>query len=140
MRRMICFLKTAFVLIVLCGAAFFVFALYRSPVFEEGNSYTFYFEKNSSALFLNARAQDKILLGGTAGESTMYEGDRKEEIVEKYRARLLFTETAAGVTNYYFYSPLLPSGIVLCGERVNLHIACKEGATKVGTPIIFGGF
>ena len=44
------------------------------------------------------------------------------------------------IVSYYCRSPLLGEGILLNGERVNLHIAAGGGQTAAGTPLIFGGF
>lgn len=66
---------------------------------------------------------------------------RPEDVLEKYRARLVRRETAAGVTSWYAYSPDLPFRVTLFGETVNLHVALRQdGAVKVGSPIIFGSF
>ncbi len=130
----------AFVMTFLCG--FFLYAILNTPVFEEGESYTFYSEKNSSckAYVTDAPARDKLILGKTAGESVFYEGNRLQELAEKFEAKLLFTEKACGVTNYYCYSPKLRDFVYLSGCAVNLHIAVSEDRTAVGTPLIFGGF
>lgn len=69
-----------------------------------------------------------------------YTGDRAEELISRFRAKILFTEEAAGVVNYYCYSPLLKNTVLIGGKTVNLHIACSGSETAAGTPVIFGGF
>lgn len=127
----------------LCAvAAVFAVLLIHAPVFEKGESYELYFGANSSALsaYTQNPLLDKLLLGGVAGESVRYTGDRYEEIKERFSAELLFTEEACGVVNYYLYSPMLGGGVLLCGQTVNLHVAVSGEQTAAGTPLIFGGF
>lgn len=129
--------------VVLAAAcALFLYAVWHSPVFEGGTDYTLYAAPNSSARSETPSSPllFKLLAGGTGGESVSYEGDRLQELVSRFRARLLFEEEVCGVRNYYFYSPYLKGCVLVGGQRVNLHIAVGEGRTVAGTPIIFGGF
>lgn len=130
--------------VLLCAAvcAFFAYALLRRPVFEGGGSYELYLGASSGARIVQSDfpARDKLLYANVRGESARYAGDRYLELKEKFRAELLFTERAAGVTNYYLTSPLLGEGIALEGGVVNLHIAVSGDTTVAGTPLIFGGF
>ena len=125
--------------VIACIAVFYL--LLHAPAFENGENYTFYLGANSSAL---AKASPNPVLEKYAysvkGESVQYSGNRLEELTQRYRAKLLFTEEACGVTNYYFYSPLLKNSVELGGYAVNLHIAVSAEKTVAGTPIIFGGF
>lgn len=122
-------------------SAAFCFLLLRAPVFEKGESYTFYLGKSSSSPMKQsfAPALQKLCLD-VQGESVLYQGDRLEEISKKYHAKLLFTEEAAGTKNYYFYSPALGEGVEIGNFIVNLHVALSRGMTAAGTPLIFGGF
>lgn len=132
----------ALLFIASLSCALFVCALRSSPAFERGEDYTFYLGASSSALSVSSErpALDKLLLAGVKGESTRYAGNRYGELKEKYRARLLFTEEACGVTNYYLYSPVLGDCVSLNGYSVNLHIAVGEEQTAAGTPLVFGGY
>lgn len=115
--------------------------LLHAPVFEEGKGYELYLAPSSSALTLSSGdpVKDK-LFSSVKGESVRYDGDKKNELMTRFRAKVLFTEEAAGVTNYYCYSPLLKESVLLNGQRVNLHIAVSSSQTAAGTPMIFGGF
>ena len=127
------------VLAVLC--ALFGCLLRRLPVFEEGECYEFYRGTSSAEIVpSDFPVRDKLLLGPVRGESVRYAGDRAEELIGRFRATLLFTEEAAGVVNYYLYSPALGEAVLLRGMPVNLHIAVSERGTAAGTPLIFGGF
>lgn len=115
-------------------------------LFDGGEYYIFYSDSASS----NARitlssaadaAETKKKLKGITGESVVYlDGEEAFLQAEKYGARLLFRESACGVTNYYYYSPRLGGAVDLLGYAVNLHIAIKEGGAAVGSPLIFGGY
>lgn len=125
------------------ACALFAFALLRlSPAFEKGTGYEFYLGANSSSLMVKSDcpAWDKLRLGRVAGEKTEYENAEREQIESKFHARLLFTEEACGVVNYYYYSPDLGACVYVNGYCVNLHIAVSQSRTAVGTPLIFGGY
>ncbi len=134
-------IKAVFIttLSVACGAA--ATFLLHAPVFERGNAYELYLSPSSSALTVLSGDPllDKLSLP-VRGESVRYGGDKKEELIARFHAEILFTESAAGVVNYYCRSPFLGEGVVLMGQNVNLHIAVSEAQTAVGTPLIFGGF
>ncbi|MDE5897345.1 MAG: hypothetical protein K2H43_06000 [Clostridia bacterium] len=134
--------KSAAVLLSAFVCAVFALFLVHSPVFFGGRGYELYAGASSSACILETEnpACDKILLGGVSGESVRYDGNRVSELLRRYRAKVLFTEEAGGVINYYCYSPLLGKGIGLYGATVNFHVAAGEKQTAAGTPIIFGGF
>lgn len=124
------------------GCMVLLFLLCRAPVFERGEEHTFYLGDSSSAFSVrtNAPVRAKLLLGDVKGESVVYDGDQYEKLKEKFRAKLLFSETVCGVTSYYLHSPLLGKGLELNGHIVNLHIAVSGEKTAAGTPLIFGGW
>ena len=142
MRKILANFKVAVILLGALSCALFAFALWQFPVFGGGESYELYLGDSSSAQILSSQnpALDKLLHTGVKGESVRYSGDLYAEIKARFHAELLFTEEAADVTNYYLYAPALGDGLLLAGERVNLHIAVGHGQTAAGTPIIFGGF
>lgn len=125
---------------LLCAAC--AFFLMLSPVFPQGERYELYKEASSSVPCLETTSPvlEKLRLGKIAGESVRYEGDRVEELISMFRARLLFKEEVCGVENFYLYSPYLGEGVVLNGVHVNLHLSRDGEKTAAGTPLIFGGF
>ena len=80
------------------------------------------------------------------GESVRFSFESKDceglvdEILQRYDAKILFTENVAGVTSYYCYTDDWKNGLELRGVTVNLHVAISETECAVGTPIIFDGF
>lgn len=126
----------ALALLLAAGAAL----LLHAPLFPEGKNYELYLSPSSSSLVLltDDPVRDKLFCP-VMGESVRYDGDKKDELIARFRAEILFTEEAAGVTNYYCYSPLIGGGISLNGYTVNLHIATSREQTAAGSPIIFGG-
>lgn len=142
MRKLSSLIKTIAVLVGAVVCVFSLLFLCHSPVFERGTAYELYYGANSSSLMKATKnpVLDKVFSAGVAGESVRYEGDRREEIEARYQAKLLFTEEAAGVTNYYYFSPVLGRGVTLYGHEVNLHVAISSSGTAAGTPLIFGGY
>ena len=122
------------------GCLVFCYALLHSPVFPKGERYEFYTGTSSEEIVLSDSPLAKYSLTGIRGESVRYQGNRVQEMISRYRAKVLFIEEAAGVVNYYCNSPVLGRGVVIDGKRVNLHIAASDTRTAVGTPVIFGGF
>lgn len=140
MKKIVCRLRCAAVLAAsfLCAAA--AYALTRFPVFG-GDKYEFSRSGSSSASI--ERAENAFfykLFTPVAGESARWAGDVHGELLDSFRAEVLFTEEACGVVNYYCRSPYLGAGIALNGVRVNLHIAVGCAETAAGTPVIFGGY
>lgn len=141
MRKFFKIVKTVFSLALAFGCALFLYALFRAPAFETGSVYSYYLGTSSAPIITTQNAAlTKFTLGNLNGEGTCYAGDHYEKIKEKFAAELLFQEEAAGVINYYMYSPKLSGGVSINGYLVNLHVAVTGEQTKVGTPIIFGGY
>lgn len=141
MRRFWLIGKELLTVVLSVACAVFAFALTRLPVFVHGTGYEVYFAQNSTARCERTASPLLVkLTHATAGESVRYAGDRYEEIKAYYKGELVFCESAAGVTNYYLYSPLLGDPVDLGGALVNLHVAVSNGQTAAGTPLIFGGY
>ncbi len=120
--------------------ALFVYALRTQPLFEDGANYEFYCGTSSAQIVLSKNPYlTKLIRLDVRGECAHYEGDCYQKLAERYDAKLVFCEEAAGVMNYYLYSPELGRSILLNGEEINLHIAVGNGQTAIGTPLIFGG-
>ena len=134
--------KLATVLLACLAAAGALFVLWHAPSFAGAARYTLFLGENSSAeaIVLEGDALPLLLSSNVRGESAVFQGDRAEELLKAYRARVLFIEEAAGTVSYYCYSPLFGEGLLLNGKRVNLHIAAGRGQTAAGTPLLFGGF
>lgn len=111
-----------------------------------------YFLDSASSQGLRKTELSLAELGRVKGECVQfnlktYEGGRYEtsekiaqSILDKFQAKLLFTEEVGGIVSYYAYTPLWQDGLFLQGERVNLHIALSQTRCVVGTPVIFGGY
>ncbi len=118
----------------------------EKPLFAGAQSYLFYTRSASSqAQIVHATPENaayiRLSLFDRTGESAFF--DRAEDAfaqAEIYGARLLFTEKAGDVTNYYYYSPRLGECVLLSGQAVNLHIALRGESGCAGSPLIFGGY
>ena len=140
MKRVLQTIKAFIASTVVLFCALFAYALFHAPVFEKGERYEFYTGTSSGEIVLASSPFQKLLLPNVKGESVRYQGDRVEELLFRFDAEVLFIEEAAGIINYYCYSPALENAIELNGKRVNLHIALSGERTAAGTPVIFGGF
>lgn len=141
MRRFLITCKEFFCVLLVCACAGFAFALTRLPAFARGEGYEVYAAASSSAEI--SRTDTPLyfkLTRPTAGESVRYQGNYYESLKEYYSAELVFEEEAAGVHNYYLFSPKLGAPVDLGGKLINLHIAVSGEQTAVGTPLIFGGY
>ena len=134
--------KFAAVLFACLAAAGALFVLRHAPSFAGAARYTLFLGETSSAeaVVLEGDALPLLLSSEVRGESAVFQGDRAEDLLRAYRARVLFIEEAAGTVSYYCHSPLLGEGLLLNGKAVNLHIAAGRGQTAAGTPLLFGGF
>lgn len=124
-------------------------ATHADTCFEPGEEYTFYCGSASSqAQTFVCRGEIAVyyryFLGDSIrGESTVYadDGPSAAEILASFEARLCFSERVAGTTGYYCYSAKLGEAVQINGYAVNLHVVVRaDGATAVGTPLVFGGF
>ena len=140
MRKFLFTVKAFFSAVLAVGCLIFAYALIHSPVFQRGERYEFYTGTSSGGIISASSPLEKLTLSGVKGESVRYDGDRAEELLALFQAKVLFVEEAAGVTNYYCYAPALESAVSLNGHCVNLHIAVNGEKTAAGTPVIFGGF
>ena len=106
---------------------------------------TFYLDSDSSQGLRKTELELRDYARIT-GESVRFaRGEKSEEalaqeIAQKYRAEILFTEEAAGVVSFYCYTSLWDNAIFVNGQMVNLHVAVAEEECAVGTPVVFGGF
>lgn len=138
---------SAFFVLLLCLALLVIpQVLGEGLLFDAGEIYIFYSGSSSSGAQVTLAdgenaARVKITVRSLTGESTSYkDASAAFAQAEKYDARLLFTESAGEVRNYYYYSPRLGGAVLLGGRAVNLHIAVRGQGAAVGSPLIFGGY
>ncbi len=60
--------------------------------------------------------------------------------LKSYDAKLMFTESCNGVTNYYYYSKRIPYKEVFKNKKVNIQVAVTSENIVIGSPIIYGGY
>lgn len=89
-----------------------------SSLFEEEEDFTFYY----------------------TGESIELETEQDaNELIDRYSAKMIFTEQTDNGESFYYYTEKLPIYKYINGKRVNLHIHVGKKIT-VGYPIIFGSY
>lgn len=110
--------------------------------FEGGKNHVYYLSSSSesTALVSENALPARLLYSSVGGESAAFTGATREEIEKEYSAVLVLEESAAGVNNYYYYSPLFSRFVYINGLAVNFHIAEDGELLVAGTPIIFGGY
>ena len=78
------------------------------------------------------------------GECAFFTQKLSEEQINAFakelNADLVFKECGENFKNYYFYSPRLPSFVVIGGEKVNVHAAVAESGTALAYPLAFGAY
>ncbi|MCH5143247.1 MAG: hypothetical protein J1G07_06030 [Clostridiales bacterium] len=122
---------------------FAIAALPKSVCFNGGYNYVFYCGTSSADCRVvradgNAKLT-RIFLNNVCGESAEFKELDIEKFLLSVGGEIVFSESAAGITNYYC-SANLPYSVAIDGTEINLHIAVCENSIKVGTPIIFGGY
>lgn len=140
------FLCTAF---ALCAACVFVVSFLCGNACKLSGlqgARTFYLQTPSSQARQTERLKplDIFFVQGESVQLSLTQEEQTnalvQEILKEYNAVLVSVENACGVISYYAFSPALYQGVVIEGEKVNLHIAVRKTEVAVGSPIIFGGF
>ncbi len=115
-------------------------------LFDGADYYTFYSQSVSSQAHIvvvsanDAQAVRRSLQSVT-GESALYRRTQDAFAqVQRYGGELIFSQTTGDVTDYYYYAPRLQGGVLLEGERINLHVAVRGEGACIGSPLIFGGY
>lgn len=118
----------------------------KDLLFHGAKNYIFYSGTNSSqAKIVSATPQEakqvKLRLANITGESAEYTSiDAVFQQAKRYQASFQFLEKCGEIVNIYLFSPKLYGAIALQNHLVNLHIAIRQNAVCVGSPIIFGGY
>lgn len=128
------------------SAALIIFAIAALPkkiCFNGGYNYVFYCGTSSADCKVvradgNAK-MTRIFLGNVCGEGAEFEELDIDEFLASVDGKIIFSESADGITSYYC-SAKLPYSVVIDGAEINLHIAVCKDSVKVGSPIIFGGY
>lgn len=113
------------------------------PCFDGGESYAFFCGDSSKncreVVTYGNPAIKKLSLFDICGECAEYSEFDMESYLASVNGTVVFTETLSDSVNYYCKADL-PYSVNLYGEEINLHICVRENATKVASPIIFGGY
>ena len=126
--------------------AAFIFALVRVGNVSKLGAYagerTYYLDSASSQSLQKSHLSGLEFLR-VQGESVYIEGEGEayaQKVIKEVKASVLWVEEVAGVRSYYCYTPLFGEGVIVNGQRVNLHIAVSKTGCAIGNPIIFGGY
>lgn len=115
----------------------------KTPLFLEfSDRFELYlFSPSSTATMVYTDSLGYRAYNGVTGESCVVNDDiSAQEIMDKFKAKLLFTETTETGVNYYCYSNKIKYQKTIKGQTVNLQISVTDTQTKIGAPLIFGSF
>ena len=137
------YLKLSLATVAAVLIIFAIAALPKRICFGGGENYVFYCGTSSSDCKTvradkNAKLT-RIFLNNVCGEGAEFEELDINEFLLSVDGKVIFSESVAGITNYYC-SANLPYSVTVDGAEINLHIAVCENTVKVGSPIIFGGY
>ncbi len=139
-------LKRTFTVIIATLLAAFIFALVRVGNVSKLSAYagerTYYLDSASSQSLQKAHLSGLEFLR-VQGESVYIKGEGEayaQKVMKEVNARVLWIEEVDGVRSHYCYTPLFGEGVVIGGQKVNLHIAVSSEGCAIGYPIIFGGY
>lgn len=111
--------------------------------FRMGTQYTFYLGTSSAdcreVTVTDNAALARLCLSDICGESTTYESLDVDAFLRDVDGKIVFAEELSDSVNYYCTANL-PYSVNLYGTQINLHICVRDGAAKVASPIIFGGY
>ena len=100
-----------------------------------------YYLHSSSSQGLRKEKLALLDLFNVKGESVILDDEVDlESILMQYKAKILFKEKTLDMVSYYCYTKEWSNGLLLNGEKVNLHIVYSKEKTIVGTPIVFDGY
>lgn len=141
------FFKTFFA--VLLSIILFLFvAILTTTAFPFEGQKEYYLSSASSQSLIKSEISltDLLLLRGESVRFTVeYETEKAKQtylndILTKYKAKVLKVENYEDGISYYCYSAKLKRGVNLDGVTINLHVVIKEDGITLGTPLIFGGY
>ena len=116
---------------------------------EIGGVYTLYSSSSSGAFTKSLRLSEILCVRGEAAvyELTNADGDEAREaalneILNEFRARVLFTERTENAVSYYCYSSKIGSARAkkIGGNMVNLHAVFRGDEAVIGVPLVFSGY
>jgi hypothetical protein len=134
--RIVQFFKGAAVAIVVV-----ILGCMHISAFSMGEHTYYLYSSSSQAEIKQTLSLDELIF--VTGESVVIEGEPyalADEILWRFGAEVCFTESTGDTLSYYCYSSRLKGGILLNGNKVNLHLALGDGRLVAGTPVIFGGY
>ena len=117
---------------------------FEKPIFKDySGDYTLYVNSNSSnAIMVDLSDNSYPLVFNKTGESVCFESSDFElqTLLNKYSAKLIFTEKIEDGICYYAFSPKIKYQKIVNGSKINLHVFIGEGRVVLGAPVIFGSF
>lgn len=89
---------------------------------------------------LNTMKEDVKKRENFKGVAVIYEDLDLYDALNSLKAKLVDCDTVDGITIYYAYSKYIKTSIERNNKKINVQIACKNGKTKIGIPMLYGSF
>ncbi len=136
------FKKTALILaaLIFCFCFYSLYA-FKKPVFGAyAKEFELYLSSGSfGGNIVYATDKNYGSFNGIKGESC-FVSVSYERVLKDFSAAHVFAEESEYGTSYYAYSPAIEYKVYLNGKAVNIHYHVGTEKTKLGTPMIFGGY
>ena len=136
------FKKTAliFAAIIFCFCFYSLYA-FKKPVFGAyAKEFELYLSNGSfGGNIVYATEKNYASFSGIKGESCSVDVSY-EQVLQDFSATHVFGEETEYGKSYYAYSPAIAYKVYLNGTAVNIHYHVGAEKTKLGTPMIFGGY
>ncbi len=115
----------------------------RTPVFHNySDTFELYIgSASSNSKIITVKKQDFPFVNDVKGESVVLKKDLSvSDIMSRFNAKLLFTETTAEGISFYAYSKNIKYTQNVKGKKINLHVFVANEYIKIGSPLIYGSF
>ena len=128
-------------------AIFSLFSIHRTtnvPTFSNyANTFEISLDNGSfSNGILTVNKSDFALYRGIKGESCEVKKENFDinAFLTDFEAEMVACEKVGDIVCYYAFSPKVKYLEKVNGKKVNLHVAVRDNAVVIGTPIIYGSF
>ena len=111
---------------------------------DSNHTFYLYGKSNSAKIHTISEKEAKNFIYfkfNLSGESVIfYNKDNLKKTIKDLNANLIFSENGEDFNCEYYYSKQIKGGIILNGEKINLHVCYLGDQIVVGTPIVYGSF
>ncbi len=92
----------------------------------------------------NKKEVHKVINGAVrvSGVSVRFDGGKEDAVSFAQRLRLEYVtyDDIGEIFTVYGHSPFVKGGVYADGVKINIQIACADGAVNIGSPLILGSY